>query len=43
MNAEVAMLEAGVEAAKTEAVEMEVAGRISSVKRGRIVRAEGNR
>jgi glycine cleavage system H lipoate-binding protein len=55
MNAEVAMSEVGAEAAKmeaateveaateAEAVKTEVAGRISSVKRGHIVRAEGNK
>jgi hypothetical protein len=49
MNAEVAMSEVGAEAAKMEAaaeaevIKTEAAGWISSVKRGRIVRAEGNR
>jgi hypothetical protein len=43
MNAEAAVSEVEAEAVKTEAAtEAEAAGRMSSVKRGHIVRAEGN-
>jgi multidrug resistance efflux pump len=42
VEAEVAVLEAEAEVAKTE-VQAAMAGWISSVKRGRIVRAEGNK
>jgi hypothetical protein len=47
MNAEAAMSEARAEVAKMEVeaamVVMEAVGQMSSVKRGRIVRAEGNK